>query len=76
MFVGYDSYRKGWKCMDTKTKKFITSRDVVFSEVSSWCTTQKSSLENVTLDGYENESLFPEINSQGVDEYITPPMKS
>ncbi|KAH0765122.1 hypothetical protein KY285_000993 [Solanum tuberosum] len=76
MFVGYDSYRKGWKCMGPETKKFVTSRDVVFDEVSSWCTTQKSSLENVTLDDYQNEPLFSEINAQGVDESLTPSMES
>jgi len=28
--------KKGWKCMDPKTHKFIVSRDVVFDEVSSY----------------------------------------
>ncbi|KAK3042181.1 hypothetical protein RJ639_001301 [Escallonia herrerae] len=27
---------KGWRCMDPETKKFLTSRDVVFDEVSSF----------------------------------------
>ncbi|KAK3014348.1 hypothetical protein RJ639_008941 [Escallonia herrerae] len=36
IFVGYDSHRKGWRCMDPETKKFLTSRDVVFDEVSSF----------------------------------------
>lgn len=34
-FVGYDIHRKGWRCMDSETKKVIISRDVVFVEVSS-----------------------------------------
>ncbi|GMI96773.1 hypothetical protein HRI_003346600 [Hibiscus trionum] len=34
IFVGYDTYRKGWRCMDSETKKIIISRDVVFDEVS------------------------------------------
>ncbi|PHT42265.1 hypothetical protein CQW23_16290 [Capsicum baccatum] len=76
MFVGYDSCRKGWKFMDPETKGFVTSRDVGFDEVLSWCTTQKSSLENVTSDDYQNESLFPEINTQGVDESPTPATES
>ncbi|KAL0298958.1 UNVERIFIED_CONTAM: Retrovirus-related Pol polyprotein from transposon TNT 1-94 [Sesamum radiatum] len=28
--------RRGWRCMDPTTKKSITSRDVVFNEISSW----------------------------------------
>ncbi|KAF3624379.1 hypothetical protein FXO37_31371 [Capsicum annuum] len=76
MFIGYDSCRKRWKCMDPKTKRFVTSTDIVFDEVSSWCTTQKSSLENVTLDDYQNESLFPEINAQEIDESPTPAIES
>ncbi|KAL4347792.1 hypothetical protein GQ457_17G001580 [Hibiscus cannabinus] len=36
IFVGYDPCRKGWRCMDPETKKFVTSRDVVFDEVSSY----------------------------------------
>ncbi|KAK3014564.1 hypothetical protein RJ639_010178 [Escallonia herrerae] len=36
IFVAYDSRRKGWRCMNPETKKFLTSRDVVFDEVSSF----------------------------------------
>lgn len=36
VFIGYDTQRKGWKCMNPKTHKFITSRDVVFDEMSSY----------------------------------------
>lgn len=36
VFVGYDSCKKGWICMDPKTKIFVASRNVVFDEVSSW----------------------------------------
>lgn len=32
VFVGYDPFMKGWKCMDTETH----IRDVVFVEVSSY----------------------------------------
>ncbi|KAL0359324.1 UNVERIFIED_CONTAM: Retrovirus-related Pol polyprotein from transposon TNT 1-94 [Sesamum angustifolium] len=38
IFVGYDTCRKGWRCMDPTTKKSITSKDVVFDEISSWKT--------------------------------------
>ncbi|KAK4381915.1 Retrovirus-related Pol polyprotein from transposon TNT 1-94 [Sesamum angolense] len=38
IFVGYDTCRKEWRCMDPTTKKSITSRDVVFDEISSWKT--------------------------------------
>ena len=59
MFVGYDLYRKEWKCMDPEIKKFVISRDVVFDEVPSWFTIPKSSFQNVMLDDYKNESLSP-----------------
>jgi len=36
IFVGYDTHRKGWRCMDPKIKKVTVSRDVVFDEVSSY----------------------------------------
>nr|DAD30117.1 TPA_asm: hypothetical protein HUJ06_031585 [Nelumbo nucifera] len=36
IFVGYDTCRKGRRCMDPETKKNIVSRDVVFDEVSSY----------------------------------------
>ncbi|KAJ7951749.1 Retrovirus-related Pol polyprotein from transposon TNT 1-94 [Quillaja saponaria] len=36
IFVGYDQYRKGWRCMDPMTKKFTTSRDVIFDEISPY----------------------------------------
>ncbi|KAJ3673974.1 hypothetical protein LUZ60_005966 [Juncus effusus] len=35
VFIGYDHRKKGCKCMDPTTHKFIVSRDVVFDEASS-----------------------------------------
>lgn len=65
IFVGYDSCRKGWRCMDPKTKKFIVSRDVVFDEVSSWYSAQKLILQNIDSDhDQDNVELLPETNSQ------------
>lgn len=52
-FVGYDSYKKGWRCMDPKTKKFVTSIDVVFDEVSSWNSGKELVVKNTDL-GDEN----------------------
>ncbi|KAK3002997.1 hypothetical protein RJ639_019416 [Escallonia herrerae] len=62
VFVGYDSYRKGWRCMDPATKKFTTSKDVVFDEVSSPFSAPKF----IALgDDQDNlELLFPEANVQ------------
>ncbi|KAK8951797.1 hypothetical protein KSP39_PZI003445 [Platanthera zijinensis] len=36
VFVGYDERKKGWRCMDPVTKKFVVSRDVVFDELTSY----------------------------------------
>ncbi|KAF3653575.1 putative receptor-like cytosolic serine/threonine-protein kinase RBK1-like [Capsicum annuum] len=41
VFVGYDSYRKGCRCMDPKTNRFTISRDMVFDETSSLFSCQK-----------------------------------
>ncbi|KAG6424918.1 hypothetical protein SASPL_115341 [Salvia splendens] len=35
IFIGYDTHRKGWRCMDPEIKKVVVSRDVVFDEISS-----------------------------------------
>ncbi|KAJ0040751.1 hypothetical protein Pint_27243 [Pistacia integerrima] len=58
--------RKGWRCMDPGTNKFVTSRDVVFDEVSSLCFAQKPVVKNIALDDDQDnfEPLFPEINLQ------------
>ena len=56
VFVGYDSHRKGWRCMDPQTKKFTTSRDVVFDEISSFFSIQKVVLDD---DHVNLEHLFP-----------------
>ncbi|KAG6469325.1 hypothetical protein ZIOFF_074038 [Zingiber officinale] len=34
IFVGYDERKKGWKCLDPTSHRFVVSRDVVFDEVS------------------------------------------
>ncbi|KAG7548326.1 Integrase catalytic core [Arabidopsis suecica] len=36
IFVGYDEQRKGWRCMDPETHKYVVSRDFVFDEVYSY----------------------------------------
>jgi len=36
MHLYFDERKKGWKCMDPETHKFIVSRNVVFDEVSSY----------------------------------------
>ncbi|KAA8549858.1 hypothetical protein F0562_001542 [Nyssa sinensis] len=36
IFVGYNTHKKGWRCMDPKTKKVLVSYDVVFDKVSSY----------------------------------------
>lgn len=50
VFVGYDSHRKGWRWMDPEIKKFITSRDVVFDEISSYNSAQKTNSQEMILD--------------------------
>ncbi|KAJ7965013.1 Retrovirus-related Pol polyprotein from transposon TNT 1-94 [Quillaja saponaria] len=65
IYVGYNSCRKGWRCMDPETKKLITSRDVVFDEVSSYYSPLKNSIEETTLErDQERLQLLPENNVQ------------
>ncbi|KAF7825178.1 Integrase, catalytic core [Senna tora] len=56
--------QKGWKCMDPQTKKFTTSRDVVFDEVSTTFPSSKP----VILDDNNSECLFSEINTKTVND--------
>lgn len=37
--------------MDPETKKFITSRDVVFDEESSYYSAQRNPIQEVTFEG-------------------------
>ncbi|PHT81584.1 hypothetical protein T459_14599 [Capsicum annuum] len=60
IFVGYDSYRKDWRCMDPKTNRFTISRDMVFDETSSLFSSQNLV---VLGDDQDNmELLFPKVN--------------
>lgn len=62
VFVGYDSYRKGWRCMDPDTKKFTNSKDVVFDEVSSLFSTPE--IFSLDDDQANLVLLFPTTNAQ------------
>ncbi|KAH0773837.1 hypothetical protein KY290_010974 [Solanum tuberosum] len=65
VFVGYDSYGKGWRCMDPEPKKLVTSRDIVFDEISSYHSAQKTSNQETILDDdQENFEQLPERNLQ------------
>ncbi|KAH0639737.1 hypothetical protein KY285_036323 [Solanum tuberosum] len=56
---------KGWRCMDPETRKVVTSRDVVFDEISSYHSAQKTSNQETILDGdQENFEQLPESNLQ------------
>ncbi|KAJ0105619.1 hypothetical protein Patl1_18905 [Pistacia atlantica] len=65
MSAGEAYVKKGWRCMDPGINKFVTSRDVVFDEVSL-CSTQKPVVKNIALDDDQDnfEPRSPEINLQ------------
>lgn len=65
IFVGYDSCRKGWRCMDPETKKFITSRDVVFDEESSYYSAQRNPIQEVTFEGDQQSLQIPNEENTG-----------
>lgn len=63
IFTGYDSERKGWRCIEPSTGKCHVSRNVVFDEASSWW-----SLEYTTLpDSKELELQVQEKIQSGSD---------
>lgn len=64
VFISYDTYRKGWRCMDSMTKKSITSRDVVFDEISSWHTGEEISKVVTFPNNSENLKLSSQIDEQ------------
>lgn len=61
---GYDSCKKGWKCMDPNTEKFVTSRDVVFDEVSTWHPTQKQIVQTAVVEDGENFEIISQTNDE------------
>lgn len=44
VFVGYNNKKKGWRCYDLVTRKWV-SRIVVFDETSSWWPEVKETAE-------------------------------
>lgn len=61
VFVGYDSDRKGYRCINTETKKMCISRDVIFHE--------KITNQNMPIDSDEESENGN--NDNGSDESIT-----
>ncbi|KAJ8638992.1 hypothetical protein MRB53_015686 [Persea americana] len=46
IFVGYDSERKAWRCIDPSTNRPYISRNVVFDEASAWRSSYQVPLPN------------------------------
>ncbi|KAF7802901.1 Retrovirus-related Pol polyprotein from transposon TNT 1-94 [Senna tora] len=71
--------RKGWRCMDPKTKQYTTSRDVVFDEVSSLFSAQKvvtlgddqDNLELLFLEGSVQTPCNEEAETEPLAQHIT-----
>ncbi|KAK4415819.1 hypothetical protein Salat_2689300 [Sesamum alatum] len=79
MVLVFDHSRKGWRCMDPTTKKSVTSRDVVFDEISSWKTGKEiaalpDSSENLKLSFQIDKQVSHNVESeyQESDESPTP----
>ena len=56
IFVGNDTHRKGWRCLDLETKMVIVSRDVVFDEISSYKDDANGSKSTTTVALFPNDS--------------------
>lgn len=61
IFVGYDENTKGYRCIDTQTRKLIVSRDVVFREAIN------NNIEKVAVDT-EVESTSETKNDEPINE--------
>ncbi|KAK8914445.1 hypothetical protein KSP39_PZI024364 [Platanthera zijinensis] len=57
VFVGYDEMKKGWKCMDPETRKFVVSRDVVFDELTSFQDSSSVELQENKSDKGQGEAV-------------------
>ncbi|KAJ9554092.1 hypothetical protein OSB04_018137 [Centaurea solstitialis] len=68
VFVGYDSRRKGWRCMDPETKQFIVSRDVVFDEVSSYYGGENLGNKVVHLESFPTGTVLKDTSKDTSDE--------
>ncbi|KAJ8625388.1 hypothetical protein MRB53_033918 [Persea americana] len=67
IFTGYDSERKGWRCVDPATGRVHVSRNVVFDEASSWWSTDHNALP----DSRELELETQEkMNSDAISEPV------
>ncbi|GKV49234.1 hypothetical protein SLEP1_g55997 [Rubroshorea leprosula] len=56
IFVGYDEQKKGWKCMDPISHKFVVSRGVVFNQISSYYGSTKDLEPKVTSFPFTSNS--------------------
>ena len=57
IFIGYDVQKKGWKCMDPNTHKFVISRDVIFDEVSSYYSPLDVILQDISISNNSPSSV-------------------
>ncbi|KAJ8642637.1 hypothetical protein MRB53_004385 [Persea americana] len=68
VFTGYDTERKGWRCVDPVTGRIHVSRNVVFDEGSSWWSSDHTTLP----DGRELEiELQRKMNSDVMLEPVS-----
>ncbi|KAM7494627.1 hypothetical protein LguiB_029236 [Lonicera macranthoides] len=65
VFVGYDTYRKGWRCMDPFSKKVVVSRDVVFNEVSDFKFTETVGSNTADLGPIFSDGALDEEQENG-----------
>ncbi|KAL0297687.1 UNVERIFIED_CONTAM: hypothetical protein Sradi_6820800 [Sesamum radiatum] len=65
--------RKGWWCMDPETKKCVTSRDVVFDEVSSYYAFHENAIQgNMSNRNVKSLQLLPENDEQASSDESYP----
>ena len=58
IFVGYDTHRKGWRCMDLETKMVTVSREVVFDEISSYKDDSDGNKSTTTVALFRDDSTL------------------
>ncbi|KAJ8632618.1 hypothetical protein MRB53_025954 [Persea americana] len=74
VFTGYDTERKGWRCVDPVTGCIHVSRNVVFDEASSWWSSDHTTLpDSKELEIELQRKMNSDVMLEPVSEELVEP---